>query len=390
MSWHAVVNGTHRASHWEVSYTTPGAQSATVVQRNEPSYVLQEPARRTFYQFKVRAINDLGASAWSAVVSETARSFASAVRSLEVTPERGSVELSWAAPVHIGHPRFDSYDLRWQTLPGGAWTTVKLPTTATSHTISGLTNFQLIAVLLSPLNSTTPGVAAAGQVTLVTMAQGTPPALTGRQVVTNAQGQLVLRWDPATQTVPTFDHQSYLSEAWQTNWIDVEYSNTGGTAPYLASLQLRTPASAGELVLTPLASGQRYRFRVRPVNHVEAGSWQELSERYTPTSGSNQLPGAPTNLQAAEPTNDSVTVSWDAPASTGGTPIVDYIAIQCQLVNAYNDCVHADFGEPTTSHQFEGLVVGVANHIQVQAVNAAGRGPWSEIHKVEPKHTTDP
>ena len=156
LSWNATVNGTRYASHWEVSYTTLGAQLATVVQRDQPSYVLKEPSR-TAYQFKVRAINDLGASAWSAVVSETARSFASAVRSLEVTPERGSVKLSWAAPVHIGHPRFDSYDLRWQTLPGGAWTTVKPSTSATSHTISSLTNFKPIAVLLSPLTSTAPG-----------------------------------------------------------------------------------------------------------------------------------------------------------------------------------------------------------------------------------------
>ena len=163
----------------------------------------------------MRAINDLGASAWSAVVSETARSFASAVRSLEVTPERGSVELSWAAPVHIGHPGFDSYDLRWQTLPGGAWTTVKPSTSATSHTISGLTNFQPFAILLSPLTSTAPGIAEAGRVSLVTMAQGTPPALTGLQVATNTQGQLVPRWDPATQPVPTCAHQNYLSEASQ-------------------------------------------------------------------------------------------------------------------------------------------------------------------------------
>ena len=159
------------------------------------------------------------------------------------------------------------------------------------------------------------------------MAQGTPPALTGRQVVTNTQGQLVLRWDPATQTVPTFDHQSYLSEAWQTNWIDVEYSNTGGTAPYLASLWLRAPASAGELVLTPLAPGQRYRFRVRPVNHVEAGSWQEFIERYTPTSG---------------------------------------------------------------SHQLQGLVLNLEYQIQVRAFSEAGRGPWSTILKIVPQPTNDP
>ena len=212
LSWNAVENGTRRASHKEVSYTTPDTELATVVQRDQPSYVLKKPSR-TAYQFKVRAINDLGASAWSAVVSVTARSFASAVRSLEVTPERGSVQLSWVAPVHIGHPRFDSYDLRWQTLPGGAWTTVKLSTTATSHTISGLTNFQPFAVLLSPITRTAPGIAEAGQVSLVTMAQGTPPGLTGRQVVTNTQGKLVPRWDPATQAVPTFDHQNYLSEA---------------------------------------------------------------------------------------------------------------------------------------------------------------------------------
>ena len=326
LSWNATVNGTRYASHWEVSYTTLGAPLATVVQRDQPSYVLKEPSR-TAYQFKVRAINDLGAGAWSVVASATARSFASAVRSLEVTPERGSVQLSWVAPVHIGHPRFCSYDLRWQTLPGGAWTTVKPSTTATSHTISGLTNFQPIAVLVSPLTCAAPGVAAAGRVTLVTMAQGAPPALTGLEVVTNEQGQLVLRWDPATQTVPTFDHQSYLSEAWQTNWIDVEYSNTGGTAPYLASLRLRAPASAGALVLTPLASGQRYRFHVRPVNHVEAGPWQEFIESYTPTSG---------------------------------------------------------------IHQFQGLVVNLEYQFQVRAVSEAGRGPWSTILKIVPQPTTDP
>ena len=392
LSWSSAVSGPRRAHRWELSYTTPDAETVAVVLLDEPSYVLEEPVRRTVYQFKVRAINDLGASAWSAVISETARSLASAVQSLEVTPKRGSVRLSWVAPVHIGHPRYDSYDLRWQALPGGAWTTVKLPTTATSHTISGLTNFQPIAVLLSPLNSTTPGIAAAGQVTLVTMAQGTPPALTGLQVVTNAQGQLVLRWDPATQPVPTFNHQNYLSDAWQTNWIDVEYINTSAPAPYLASLRLRAPASAGELVLTQLASGKRYRFRVRPVNHVEAGPWQELSEPYSPTSGSNQLPAAPTNLQADELTSNSVTISWDAPTSTGGTPIVDYIARHCRTfaLTGLSTCDRADFGKPATSHQFKGLKVNLEYQVQVRAVNEAGRGPWSTALTVEPKPATDP
>ena len=175
-----------------------------------------------------------------------------------------------------------------------------------------------------------------------------------------------------------------------TNWSDVEYINTSDSTPYLTSLRLRAPASAGELVLTPLASGQRYRFRVRPVNHVELGPWQDLSERYTPTSGGNQLPGAPTNLQAAERTNDSVTVSWDAPASTGGASIVDYIVRRCRILGKFVNCARTDFGVVSTSHQFQGLVLNLEYRIQVRAVSEAGRGPWSTILKIMPQPTTDP
>ena len=70
--------------------------------------------------------------------------------------------------------------------------------------------------------------------------------------------------------------------------------------------------------ITGLVNGTEYFVRVMAVNGVGEGPWSS-SASSTPAV----LPGPPRSV-AVKPANGSIAVTWQAPASTGGSPITGY------------------------------------------------------------------
>ena len=71
------------------------------------------------------------------------------------------------------------------------------------------------------------------------------------------------------------------------------------------------------------------------------------------------------------PGDEKLTVRWQAPGDSGGSPVTEYI-------------VQHDGGGPAVdvtgfSHVIEGLTNGTEYRVQVAAVNPAGQGDWAEI-----------
>ena len=115
-----------------------------------------------------------------------------------------------------------------------------------------------------------------------------------------------------------------------------------------------------EETVTGLTNGQPYAFAVRAMNAAGTGL------AATVTASPVTTPGAPRNLGGA-PGDDQVTLTWDAPASDGGSAILRYEV----AVDDSGTWIDAglDLEETVT-----GLTNGQPYAFAVRAVNAAGTG----------------
>jgi titin len=245
---------------------------------------------------------------------------------------------------------------------GSAWQTFADGVSAgTATTVTGLTNgtsylFRVIA-LNAAGNSQASGESVA--VTPLTLA-GTVQSL----VATAGNGQVVLGWSP-----PLSNGGAAVSD------YVVQYRLDTPTAVW-TTFSDGTSAVTGATV-TGLANGTRYLFRVAAVNPVGIGSFVEAGPA-TPFT----VPGSPTGVTGT--VGDSrVTLSWTAPAATGGSPITDYL-IEYR-VNAAGSTSWTPFTRSpstATTAVVTPLVNGVGYVFRVTAINAAGPGVASAASTV--------
>ena len=122
--------------------------------------------------------------------------------------------------------------------------------------------------------------------------------------------------------------------------------------------------------MSGLANGTRYEFRVLAVNAVGV-SEPPLSQVFeTPAT----VPGAVPALEVVVG-NESMSLTWSAPASDGESPITDY-AIQYRAAGQ----PWTDFDHPPTTDltiDVTGLENGTRYAFRVAAVNRMGQGTWS-------------
>ena len=102
-------------------------------------------------------------------------------------------------------------------------------------------------------------------------------------------------------------------------------------------------------------------------------------------------PDAPHNLNVSPDDTGTLDVSWEAPASDGGSAITEY-RVQWKET-AGNWDAPADVSEETatgTTHTITGLTDGVEYEVRVIAVNDIGDGPPSDEATGTPRETTPP
>jgi len=122
-----------------------------------------------------------------------------------------------------------------------------------------------------------------------------------------------------------------------------------------------------------------------PSDPVTVNPGQQITLDLADQSGT---PGAPQNVTATAG-DGKVKVSWNAPASDGGSPITGYTV----TASHNNSNFRANFGAGTTSGAIRGLVNGKTYTVTVLAVNANGAGPASDpvtvtLDAVAPTTTT--
>jgi hypothetical protein len=143
-----------------------------------------------------------------------------------------------------------------------------------------------------------------GTVTSVTLPVTVPDAPT-IGTATGGYGQATVSW-----TAPLYGGGAAL-----TGYVVTPYVGAVAQTP------VPFASTATTQVVTGLVNGTTYTFTVAATNSVGTGAESEPSNPVTPAT---MPPGAPT-IGSATAGDGQATVSWTAPASDGGSPIVGYV-----------------------------------------------------------------
>jgi sugar lactone lactonase YvrE len=177
----------------------------------------------------------------------------------------GALSVAWTAPANNGGSAITDYRVEYRTSPSGTWTVFSDGvSTATTTTITGLTNGTAYDVRISAINAIGTGSAS----TAVTATPGVAPGAPTGLIVTSASGQLTATW-----TAPADNGGAAVSD------YAVEYrTSPSGTWTVFPD----GVSSATTATITGLASATTYEVRIRAVNSFDCGSPSSTASATTP------------------------------------------------------------------------------------------------------------
>ncbi len=305
------------------------------------------------YTFTVSAINALGTS------DSSARSNSVTIPTVPSAPTNaaaalqpnGTVTASWTDPTNSGSPVTGYTVVPNPACPGCTGTSVSSGT-ATSSNIGGLasgTAYTFTVTATNAIGTSSPS-SASNSVTTPTV-PGAPTIGTA----TAGTAQATVTW-----TAPASNGGSAI-----TGYVVTPYIGAAAQTP-----QTFVSTATTEMV-TGLANGTSYTFKVAAINGVGTGSQSAASNAVTPAT----VPGAPTIGTVTGSGSGRVTVNFTAPASNGGSPITSYTVTATDVTKSTRGGQTASgAGSPIT---VIGLRSGDVYTFTVKATNAIGTGPAS-------------
>ena len=314
-------------------------------------------ANGTTYVFRVAAVNSVGAASFTAkslpVVPATT---ASAAPVPVVVRRSGQVNLSWSAPLSNGGLPITDYVIHSSRDGGRTWKTFPHKASpATTATVTGLANGTAYVFRVAAVNGIGIG-AFTGMTDAVVPAAlaGTPTALKA----TRGNGEVLLAWKaPANAGGVAI-----------TNYL-LQTSRDGGKT---WETVLREPSTATTTTIPALVNGRSYTFRVAAVNDVGTGPFTAKSAAVVPAT----IPATPTALTVIRADNRA-TLSWGAPLSAGGSPIIDY-ALQWSPDGGATWKRYGHKPSTKTVATITGLPNSISLAFRVAAVNAVGTSQPAE------------
>lgn len=230
----------------------------------------------------------------------------SAPRSVTAAAGNASATVRWKAPSSTGGSAITAYVVKRATASKGPWTTAAtVGATKRSATLTRLTNGRAYYLRVFAKNRV--GLGAGSTTVKVVPHKPAPPAKPGAPTGVSAltsvgDGAVTIGWHAAPANGTTI-----LGYTVQQSTDSLTWTTAGSPS-----------ASDTELYLPNLAVGTPYSFRVRAESTAGPGPWSTVVTA-TPLAE----PGAPTDLTAT-PGDHTVTLSWNAPADTGGAASVHY------------------------------------------------------------------
>jgi len=308
------------------------------------------------YTFTVAAANALGTGAASAPSNSVRPQPAPGRPEItSVTAGNRSIAVAWTVPAMPEATPVTGYLVT--VTPSGtreAPRSVSAPRTATTLTVTGLTNGTPYTVTVAAVTAGGPGQPSDASAPVV------PGTVPGAPTIGRAQadaGSASVSWK-----APSSDKLFPV-----TGYVIAVYEGAG-TAPVQT---VAAAASASSATVKNLVNGRSYSFTVSAVNSVGAGEPSRRSNAVTPAT----VPGAPA-MGTVTAAKRALDVSWTAP-DDGGSPLSRYV------LTVYRDgdsrpLQQVSVGRSVTAVTVSGLTAGTRYSFTVAAVNAVGAGPASE------------
>ena len=350
------ANGGSAITGRDLRFSADGGVTWTVQSGVTSPVGLTGLAAATAYQVQTRAVNAVGAGAWSAAASASTAAAATApaqmgAPALSAITSSGMVVTLAADPAN-GGSAITSRDLRYSADGGVSWTVQAGVTSPV--TLSGLSAATTYQVQTRAANAIGAGAWSAST-SATTAAAATAPAQMGAPAlsgVTSSGMVVTLAADPANGGAAITSR-------------DLRYSADGGTS-WTTQAGVTSPVT-----LSGLSPSTAYQVQTRAVNAVGAGAWSASAS--ATTSAATTAPA-----QMAAPTLSAVTASGmvatlAADPATGGSPITSR-DLRYSADGGTSWTVQAGVTSPVT---LSGLGAGTAYQVQTRAVNAIGAGAWS-------------
>ena len=313
----------------------------------------------TAYMVQVLATNAAGDSSYSSA-SATATPFtvANPPNGVGCTPGDTQIVCSWTAPAFNGGSVVTGYKYRISADSGTTWSTVTSTlSTATTKTLTGLTNGTAYIVQLSATNAA--GDSAYSTSSTPQIPYGTPSAPTGVSC-TPGDTQLDCSWTaPASNGGSAVTGYKYR--------ISADSGTTWSTAT-------STLSTATTKTLTGLTNGTAYIVQVLATNTAGDSPYSTSSSAQTPFT----TPSAPSGVSAARAASETVRVSFTA-GSNGGSAVTDFdVEYSTSASTPAGSGSFFEGGTTTASFvDVDGLTNGTAYFFRTRATNAAGNSAWS-------------
>lgn len=325
LSWTAPFDGGSSITNYNIY--RDGLLLATT--GTNTSFTVNSLTNGVAYAFNVTAVNALGESAPSTGASVTPGSVPNPPTGLGATPSNASVALSWTAPANPGGSAITNYNIYRD---GALLATIGTNTTFAVNTLANGVAYAFNVTATNALGES----AKSNTVTATPVSVANPPtALAG----TIGNGTVSLSWAAPTNT----------------GGSSITNYNVYRNGTLLAA----TGGANTSFAVNSLANGVSYSFTVTTVN-AQGQSAASNAIASTPAT----IPNPPTSL-AGTAGASSISLSWNAPSVTGGSPLTNY-----QIF--VNGTFVATTGGTNTTFSANNLLNGVSYSFNVRAVNGVG------------------